>query len=364
MSTLYSSCPLSENGIPLIKWIHVVSHECVYGNLEAFSWASQYISILVWVTAGTYQSYQLYKTKDVNGFSEGFVLCWIAGAFLNVLGCLCTGQMPFQVVLGFYFLFSDSFLYFQYKYYSNRPWLAVQQLEEDSQVMEERQILIPSSSNTNKPRQSSISKNDTATITRSYSTFTPGVVLGLAYGSSTTSGAPLPSVIASTAASASPSQILLILATVQLIVGNIASWTSNALYTVSRLPQIKRNFDRKSCEGVSPALFIATLFGNVSYCFTIGCTWKSIVDPVEAREFFITEFPFIFGAVSTTVADIIIFIQFYIYRDNEYETLQNIDYNAEERIMVIESRSLSDEDEEPYARGPSSSRKTTYYSKN
>lgn len=344
MSSSYQTCAPFEDGVPLIKWIREISNECVYGEIEAFSWISQYISIGVWVAAGTYQSWQLYKHKDVSGFSEGFLFCWTIGAFLNVLGCLCTGQMAFQVVLGFYFLFSDTFLYLQYKYYANRPWLAVQHQEE---LMEERELLISPdtdisySTNQKKTRQSSISKNESTT--RSYSTFAPSVALGIAYGSSPAAGAPIPAVLTSSAPSTP--QILLILTAAKLIIGNFASWTSNTLYTVSRLPQIKRNFERKSCEGVSPALFIATLVGNLSYCFTIACAWKAIPDPVEARAFFVTEVPFIAGAVSTTLADVIIFAQFYLYKDNVYEELESMDYD-DERIMVIEARSMSDDDDD------------------
>lgn len=379
----FGTCPQTHHNLPLIHWIRDISGECIYGNLEALSWASQYISIGVWVFAGTYQSYQLYKSKDVNGFSEGFLFCWIVGAFLNVLGCVCTGQMPFQVVLAFYFLFSDSFLYFQYKYYEARPWLAQEQV-----LIHEREHLLAkeedhdndsdndsygsyyNSSSNERQHRGSISKDSiintsssSTPASKGYSTFTPGVVLGLAYGSSTTSGAPIPEdVTTSTFKSAteqlitftttsthSDSQLLTFITALQLIVGNTASWASNTLYAVSRFPQIKRNFERKSCDGVSPALFLATLFGNISYCITIFCAWRSITDPREASDFFMTEVPFIAGAVATTLADIVIFAQFYIYKDShdpEHLIEAAIAEVCAENMTIIEAAPVDSEDDE------------------
>lgn len=376
-----SSCPVTDptSGLPLIQWINLLSNKCIYGDLAALSWVSQYISIAVWVTAGTYQSYQLWATKDVNGFSESFLLCWILGACLNALGCVCTGQMAFQVFLAFYFLFSDSILYFQYKYYETRPWLRINhEIEQEQQVLlakdptapefleaerhqrassiykapVETTSCIPNTSAAS-PASSSAPSAASSFSPRSlgYSTFTPGVVLGLAYNASTGHGAPIPadsSAVTSfitKAVSSETSQLLVFLTALRLIVGNTASWASNTLYTVSRFPQIKRNYSRKSCEGVSPALFIATLFGNLSYCITITCEWQTITDPKESLHFFVTEMPFIVGAITTTLADMVIFTQFYIYRDNDgidyAEIVENsgILGDGRDRITVIEADS-------------------------
>lgn len=383
MSTCSS---FDSSGLPLIRWLNIFTDTCIYGNFQAIAWLSQYVSIAIWVYAGTYQSYQLYKTKDVNGFSETFLLCWITGAVLNTVGCVFTKQMPFQVVLAFYFLFSDSFLYFQYKYYAARPWLMI-----EHQVEEERQVLIAKDPNAPEfleaaqhQRASSISKDRNINSTYfsssslsssaassyspapSYSTFTPSVVLGIAYNASTGSSAPLPvdtsslggvaSFVGKVATTSKTSQGLAILTALRLIVGNTASWTSNCLYTVSRFPQIRRNHIRKSCEGISPALFIATLFANMSYCLTIAGEWQAIDDSQEAYDFLMNEMPFIFGAVSTTLADIVIFFQFYIYRNNDgidYETLAATceglfvsNDASNERVKVYEACAVEDSEDE------------------
>lgn len=378
------SCPAFSHNVPLVHWIASLTGECIYGNLEALSWVSQYISIAVWVSAGTYQSWELYRYKDVSGFSEGFIRCWIIGAFLNVFGCLCTGQMPFQVFLGFYFLFSDSFLYFQYKYYQARPWLAQEVAYDDAQRALSRGERQPLFNNNNIKQNSmtikTITNNDNNTIqqqtlassssqtnTQTYSTFTPAVILGIY--SSTASAAPIgdaSSKVLSKVAS-NESHLMVFMSAMQLILGTAASWGSNTLYFVSRFPQIKRNFERRSCEGVSPALFIATLFANISYCITIACAWSAMEDMKEAYDFVMTEMPFIAGAIATTLADMVIFAQFYLYSEAEKKINQIEEFEGEEQIIVIEAapEEYSDDECSPYSRsGSSDSKKKAYLSKN
>lgn len=381
ISFIMSTCPsYDSSGLSLVHWTSYLTDTCLYGNFQAVAWISQYFSIGIWVLAGTYQSYQLYKTKDVNGFSESFLICWIVGAILNTLGCICTQQMAFQIFLGCYFLISDTILYLQYKYYASRPWLTIErQIEEECEVLIAKNPRAPEClESARHKRASSISKDPIIASSlpsscslsssgsssysppQSYSTFTPTVVLGMAYNASTGSTAPIPTTHVETVtgfiskvATSEVSQGLTILAALRLLVGTTASWASNCLYIVSRIPQIRRNHIRKSCEGVSPALFIATVFANISYCLTIAGEWEGITDAQVATNFLLKELPFIFGAVSTTLADMYIFFQFYIYRDNDgvdYETLAAhceglfVEDNKPDRCRVIAYDSCAVED--------------------
>ena len=47
--------------------------------------------------------------------------------------------------------------------------------------------------------------------------------------------------------------------------GTVLSWTSTVLYLGSRLPQLLKNYTRKSTAGLSPHLFIAAFMGNLFY---------------------------------------------------------------------------------------------------
>lgn len=352
------SCPsISPDGLPLVSWIHAITGSCVYGPMSALSWVGQYVSVAVWVFSGTYQSWLCYKTKEVSGFSELFLLCWIVGAVLNTVGCFLTDQMFFQKLLGVYFLFSDSFLYFQYKYYIKRPHLAREVVlkeqekkrrnstavfSKDGSIIERTiSILSPapsadivSDNNTNQPGGSPV----TAT------SMTPGMLLGVTvtFAPSVAKGAPI--ALANTAASApstsqdwttvvnasllTASTFARFMHTLGAVVGNTASWTSQMLYLLSRIPQIKQNYERKNTAGVSPALFIAVLVGTAVYTLAVTSAWQAITDPAENAAFVVAEMPFIVGGIATTLADLIIFFQLYIYRNNngpEYSTIDIVD---------------------------------------
>lgn len=55
----------------------------------------------------------------------------------------------------------------------------------------------------------------------------------------------------------------------QLLIGRISAWISATLYLTSRLPQIWKNWSRKSCEGLSVLLFLFAFMGNITYVASI-----------------------------------------------------------------------------------------------
>lgn len=321
-------------------------------NLSTLSWVVQYLSVGVWMFSGTYQSWLCYKTKQVSGFSEYFLLCWIIGAVLNTLGCFLTDQMFFQKLLGVYFLFSDSFLYFQYKYYITRPHLA----EEVVQKEKRKSISYPQSrpKAINETIESTQPMDVYSNLSSSSTSITPGILLGLAF-SPGAKAAPLPSASTSTASTS----LSILTAITRLFasnssssvsiqsrnafgyfIGNSASWASNTLYVVSRIPQIQQNYRRKSTEGVSPALFIAVLVGNAAYTLAVATAWQAVKDPIEKAEFMVAEMPFIVGGIATTLADLVIFFQLYIYRNNITTELEYVEgvVPTETSLLITDSK--------------------------
>jgi len=60
--------------------------------------------------------------------------------------------------------------------------------------------------------------------------------------------------------------------------GTIISWLSTLLYLGSRIPQLVKNHNRRSTEGLSAGLFIAAFFGNLFYSSSIltnPCAWET-----------------------------------------------------------------------------------------
>ncbi|KAF9184079.1 hypothetical protein BGZ51_003581 [Haplosporangium sp. Z 767] len=89
----------------------------------------------------------------------------------------------------------------------------------------------------------------------------------------------------------------------------LLGWGSAILYLGSRIPQIYKNWRLKSCEGLSIAMFMFSVFGNVFYVASI------FLNSLEWN-YLIKNMPWWLGSGGTLVFDFTIFFQFYIYRHN------------------------------------------------
>ena len=113
-------------------------------------------------------------------------------------------------------------------------------------------------------------------------------------------------------------------------IGRIVSWLSTFLYLGSRLPQIVKNFLRRSTAGLSLSLFIAAFFGNLFYASSIlanPCAWSSY-PPNGARgwvgpegndrmDWISRATPFWLGAAGVLMMDAAVGVQFWMYGDGK-----------------------------------------------
>lgn len=132
-------------------------------------------------------------------------------------------------------------------------------------------------------------------------------------------------------------------------IGKLSAWLCASLYLTSRIPQIVKNYRRKSVEGLSILLFILAFFGNLTYVLSIlTSTFSSSDVPiitskgvfqaqidhtvehhVSARvqkdtfeKVFLNEsIPYLIGSAGTLCFDLTIFIQSRIYRNSSCSTL-------------------------------------------
>jgi uncharacterized protein with PQ loop repeat len=98
------------------------------------------------------------------------------------------------------------------------------------------------------------------------------------------------------------------------IVGRIFAWLCTTLYLTSRLPQIWKNYVRKSVEGLSIYLFIFAFLGNLFYVLSIVTSPEANLPPPASTEFFRESLPYLLGSGGTFVFDITIVTQFVIYK--------------------------------------------------
>lgn len=92
-----------------------------------------------------------------------------------------------------------------------------------------------------------------------------------------------------------------------LMIGRTFAWICTVLYLMSRIPQIRKNFKRKSVQGLSPALFIFAACGNLTYTASV------LSHPGHTKETLLEAVPYLIGSAGTLVFDFTIFCQFLWY---------------------------------------------------
>ncbi|KTW31191.1 uncharacterized protein T551_01264 [Pneumocystis jirovecii RU7] len=97
----------------------------------------------------------------------------------------------------------------------------------------------------------------------------------------------------------------------KLLIGNHMYLFLTDWYIVfARIPQIKKNFESKSTEGLSLLFFVFTLLGNITYAISI-----LLID--VSRKYIMMNLPWLLGSLGTLSMDILIFFQFMIYKRKE-----------------------------------------------
>ncbi|EJD36578.1 hypothetical protein AURDEDRAFT_154575 [Auricularia subglabra TFB-10046 SS5] len=139
------------------------------------------------------------------------------------------------------------------------------------------------------------------------------------------------------------------------IIGRISAWTCTTLYLTSRLPQIWKNFVRKSCEGLSMALFTFAFLGNSFYVASILTSPPFADAPTpEARTAFLKEsIPYLLGSGGTLVFDITIVIQSFVYAPKP-----KVEATGAEEEGLLNGDAAAEDEDGP--RSPSTVRASTW----
>ncbi|CAK9779838.1 hypothetical protein CC85DRAFT_286243 [Cutaneotrichosporon oleaginosum] len=96
----------------------------------------------------------------------------------------------------------------------------------------------------------------------------------------------------------------------QEAIGRISAWCCTTLYLSSRLPQIWKNFQRKSVEGLSILLFLFAFLGNTFYVASI---LLMPVKPDEYSHYLLRSLPYLLGSGGTLLFDLTIMLQAWLY---------------------------------------------------
>lgn len=98
------------------------------------------------------------------------------------------------------------------------------------------------------------------------------------------------------------------------IFGRIFAWLCATLYLTSRLPQIWKNYTRKSVEGLSMYLFVFAFFGNSFYVASILTSPKLYQPPPVSTDFIRESIPYLIGSAGTLMFDSTIVAQSFLYK--------------------------------------------------
>ena len=291
---------------------------CVPTTLALLSTLLGILSIVSWLFAQLPQIFKNYALKSASGLSIYFLAEWLLGDATNLLGAMLTRQATWQVVVAAYYVTVDMALVSQYVWYKHvRPWQQFRSEGRDAGngkggnsgsgdviigispvsggVSPESLGFVGKGTSDAKPEaaksmplrisSSLFSQREKSSLSSSSRTVSrPGTSSGPLGPSPKT--ILLISMLCAILANASPLTInttnpepnSLSTSNTTETIGRILSWLSTVLYLGSRLPQLYKNFRRRSTAGLSPTLFIAAFFGNLFYSaslLTNPLAWSS-----------------------------------------------------------------------------------------
>jgi uncharacterized protein with PQ loop repeat len=365
---------------------------CIPTPLALVSTLFGILSIIAWLFAQVPQIYKNWKFQSTSGLSIWFLVEWFGGDVGNLLGALFTHQATWQVTIGAYYVLVDMCLLGQWIWYEKlRHGQTVLRLSRrrarrdrsgdgrgttrdmehvpadgSSDMVANRQTDGEGRSAAGQTAPRTIfraptfdkSSNDAekSSLSSSGQPATPGGRTLYRAGNGTASSFPSPSprtmmmiacLIAVVAASpiqqqdAAPGQHGALPQTSDRRphleeapptaleqAGSLLAWTSTFLYLGSRLPQLLKNWKRKSTAGLSFHLFLAAFCGNFFYSAALltnpnawsdfepygGGGWAGAAGNDRAR-WILNGLPFFLGAAGVLGLDASVGIQFMIYGD-------------------------------------------------
>ena len=293
-------------------WIYHVFGECVQNSVQFSAFLFGLLSILCWFVA---QIPQLIK-NCISGKADAALSClfliqWLGGDLTNLIGAILTQQLPTQIGTAIYFVFMDIILLTQYLFY----WF------------KNRRRNINDDVNTHKQSSRIIYISIIPTIFVTILTLTSLITIN-----STTNNEQSLVYHGRIILSFSNSQSKVVdINDWKDILGYIFGWVSALLYLGSRLPQIFKNFRRKSVDGLSLPMFLMAVLGNLTY--GLGILLYS-VDKI----FILRKLPWLIGSIGTLCFDFTIFLQFIIFSPKNWISFRNKLRDEDNSANLIDNR--------------------------
>ncbi|KAF4633562.1 hypothetical protein G7Y89_g4547 [Cudoniella acicularis] len=285
---------------------------------EALSGIFGSISLATWIFLLVPQLLLNYKTGSADGISLVFLTVWLLGDATNLSGAIWADLVPTVIALAIYFCIADFVLISQCLYYKHRNFRerkpsVVSVGSEQEPLLTRRgssDIGLPGSHRRRSSARSGFDRRDS--MTKVLEDEEPGednawvrntlsilgvIAVGTAgWAIAWQAGVWLPT----------PEEGELPAASQDALGAKILGYTSAVCYLGARIPQIYKNFQEKSCEGLSLLFFLLSLMGNITYGASIIC--HSV-----QKDYLYTNLPWLIGSFGTIIEDLTIFVQFRMY---------------------------------------------------
>ncbi|KAF2260606.1 PQ-loop-domain-containing protein [Lojkania enalia] len=121
--------------------------------------------------------------------------------------------------------------------------------------------------------------------------------------------------------------------------GQVSGYVCAVLYLGSRVPQLLLNYRRKSTEGISMLFFLFACIGNLTYVLSILAYRPICRDPGSCRDgermglygrYVAVNLSWLIGSFGTLVLDAGVFVQYFLYREEEETGNGDEDRGSEE----------------------------------
>ncbi|GBG26009.1 Lysosomal amino acid transporter 1-like [Hondaea fermentalgiana] len=399
--------PAVKDGAHFNEWIAYHLGECVYSGAEISSVIVGFSSIGFWIACQMPQIIKNIRKRSASALSKWFLLEWFLGDALNLTGALLTKQLPTQLATAFLFICNDCIMISQLTYYSI---YGVQEgddqgssdPDDDAAGSEDGNNSLRTALLQNSQSYGTSNGAGASSSGARYPVLQEGEELeessedGGAFESEGNHASSTSSRVLSLAALAIPLYSAALVQTQMQTtsklglttgmssnpvfmasdpavsdifgshgvlpdcgapasevskfaneVGTLIGWISAVVYLNSRLPQIIKNWRRKSVEGLSFLMFFCAVMGNTTYGMGVllrDSSWKSIHKAL----------PWLVGSLGTLALDFFILIQFWCYSDHPTDEDEAMAELEEADAMFVAATDAADR-HDPSARAMAAS---------
>ncbi|WFD30632.1 hypothetical protein MSPP1_001653 [Malassezia sp. CBS 17886] len=259
------------------------------------------------------QIHENYVLKSTDGLSILFILIWLGGDAFNLLGGVLQGVLWTMIDLAGYYCICDLLLIWQWWYYGKyyRDGVRICAMEPPTQAPTEDTPLLQAPAARHGVLEYAVDRaralgnrfTSAQLAAINYSVTAAFVVVVGVIAWNTADSALLQACHSLPHAPEDPHVLRL---DAQLL-----GWLSAVLYISSRIPQICKNRHTK-CAGLSLALFVFAVAGNVTYVL-------SILLKDHSNYYLLQNASWIAGSVGTIVLDFIVLAQFIAYAPERRE---------------------------------------------